>query len=301
MADKKISNPETMREIIARGGSTVLPGVFDALSAHLVRQAGFEGVYASGGAISRVLGYPDIGLISMTEMATQLRYIVGAAELPVITDADTGYGGPLCVWRTTHTFGQIGIAGLHIEDQSSPKRCGHLDGKALIDTSEMVEKVIAAKEAAEAFGMLIIARTDAIAVEGFDAALDRAQCYADAGADLIFVEAPQTVEQIEEIAKALPQPKMLNMFRGGKTPYMAPDELARLGYNLVIVPSNLQRAVIGCMQTLLQYMKNDEAKNVHNMLTEIGVRDTVVDMERYVEMEQKFSARVGSAYRPKQT
>lgn len=290
MDNREKSNPKIMRELIAQGRSILLPGVFDGLSAHLVRQAGFQGVYASGGAISRVLGYPDIGLISMTEMANQLRYIVDAAELPVITDADTGYGGPLSVWRTTRAFGQIGLAGLHIEDQTSPKRCGHLDGKALIATSEMVEKVIAAKEASEPFGMLVIARTDAIAVEGFEAALDRARLYGDAGADLIFVEAPQTVEQIEQIAKAVPQPKMLNMFRGGKTPYVPPDELARLGYNIVIVPSNLQRAVIGCMQTLLLHMKNDEPEKVRDMLTAIGVRDTVVEMERYLEMETRFTS-----------
>lgn len=288
------SNPQILRDTIASGACTVYPGVSDALSAHLVRQAGFEGVYASGGAIARVLGYPDIGLITLTEMAAQLRYIVDAAERPVVTDADTGYGGPLSVWRTVRAFGQIGVAGLHIEDQTSPKRCGHMDGKSLVDTSEMVEKLIAAKEAADPFGTVIIARTDAIAVEGFDAALSRASDYAAAGADMIFIEAPVSVEQIEQIASAIPQPKMLNMFQGGKTPYLPNDELSRLGYNLVIVPSNLQRAVIGCIQTLLRHMKDDEHEKVADMLTAFGVRDTAVEMDRYVAQEQSYKARAAS-------
>ena len=285
------SNPELFRDMIAVGGTTVFPGVFDALAAHLVRQAGFDGVYASGGAIARVLGYPDIGLVTLTEMTTHLRYIVDAAELPVVTDADTGYGGPMSVWRTVRSFSQIGVAGLHIEDQTSPKRCGHLDGKSLVGTSEMAEKLIAAKEAAEPFGTVVIARTDAIAVEGFDAALARATAYAAAGADMIFVEAPETVEQIERIAAAVPQPKVLNMFRGGKTPYLPNDELARLGYNLVIVPSNLQRAVIGCMQTLLRHMKADEHEEVRAMLPPLAERDAAVELDRYFAQEQHYKAR----------
>lgn len=284
------SNPEKLRDMIA-SGTTVFPGVFDALAAHLVRQAGFPGVYASGGAIARVLGYPDLGLITLTEMTNHLRYIVDAAELPVVTDADTGYGGPMSTWRTVRAFSQLGIAGLHIEDQTSPKRCGHLDGKSLVDTSEMVEKLIAAKEAAAPFGTVVIARTDAIAVEGFDAALARSTAYAAAGADMIFVEAPTSIEQIERIAVAVPQPKVLNMFRGGKTPYVPNDELARLGYTLVIVPSNLQRAVIGCMQTLLKAMKEDDHEKVAGMLTAFGERDSAVEMDRYVAQEESYKAR----------
>lgn len=282
------SHAADLRKMVASGDTFVLPGIFDALSAGLVRQAGFGAMYASGGAISRTLGYPDIGLVTMSEMADHLRYIVDAAELPVVSDADDGYGGPLSVWRTVRAFGQIGVAGLHIEDQAAPKRCGHLDGKALIDVSEMVEKLIAAKEAAKPFDTLIIARTDAIAVEGFEAALARSIRYAEAGADMIFVEAPETVEQIEKIAQAIKEPKMLNMFQGGKTPYLEDAQLSRLGYNLVIVPSNLQRAVIGCIQTMLQFMQGGETEAISGMLPPIEGRDAAVEMHRYVAMEQKY-------------
>ena len=282
------SHAEALRKLIASGDTFVLPGVFDALSAGLVRQAGFKAVYASGGAISRTLGYPDIGLVTMSEMASHLRYIVDAAELPVVSDADDGYGGPLSVWRTVRAFGQVGVAALHIEDQAAPKRCGHLDGKALVGVSQMVEKLIAAKEAAEPFGTLIIARTDAIAVEGFEAALARSIRYAEAGADMIFVEAPETVEQIERIAEAIKQPKVLNMFKGGKTPYLEDEQLALLGYNLVIVPSNLQRAVIGCMRKMLKCMWEGENESVASMLPPIEDRDTAVEMDRFELMERRY-------------
>lgn len=269
--------------------AVVAPGVFDGLSACLVRQAGYPAVYASGGAISRVLGYPDIGLISLAEMVSTLRNIVDAARLPVIADADDGYGGPLCAWRTARAYAQLGIAALHIEDQASPKKCGHLSGKRLVETSQMVEKLLAAKEAAAGTGMRIIARTDAIAVEGFDAALKRAERYAAAGADMLFVEAPETVEQIRIVAETISQPKVINMFPGGKTPLMDQKDLFELGYSLVIIPSNLQRAVIGCMQAMLGHMKNGDTAAIAAMLPPINVRDLAVDMDDYVERETRVA------------
>lgn len=284
-----------LRRRLGEPEALLAPGVFDGLSAHLVRQAGFEAVYASGGAISRVLGYPDIGLVGMSEMVDHLRYIVDAAGLPVISDADTGYGGAMACWRTARAYGQLGIAALHIEDQVAPKKCGHMDGKDLIDESEMREKIVAAREGAAPYGMLVAARTDAIAVEGFDRALQRAESYAAVGADLIFVEAPENVDQIREIGRRIPLPKMLNMFQGGKTPLIDREELSALGFNLIIVPSDLQRASIRIMQTVLGHIaRHGSSRGLADEFGPLSNRDVAVEAESYIRREHGFQARANS-------
>lgn len=280
---------ELLRTYIANREIILAPGAFDGLSAHLVRRAGFNAVYASGGAISRSLGFPDIGLVSMTEMADRLRYIVEAAEVPVISDADTGYGGPMGVWRTVRAFGQAGIGALHIEDQTSPKRCGHLEGKTLIEPAEMVEKIIAAKEAASASNMIIIARTDAIAVEGFEKALERARSYEAAGAEVLFVEAPESVDQIRTIGKTIGAPKMLNMFGGGRTPRVENSELSELGFDIVIVPSDLQRVSIRAMERVLNEIATQgSSKAISDEFGPLSHRDTVVEADSYAAHEARF-------------
>ena len=203
--------------------------------------AGFDAVYASGGAIARAAGYPDIGLLSFSEVMDRVEKIVDAGGLPVVADADTGFGGSANVERTVRAMERAGVAAFHIEDQSFPKRCGHLDDKSLIDAGEMCRKIRIARQTLSDDDALVIARTDAIAVEGFDAAIARAERYIEAGADMIFVEAPETLEQIRAIAQRLPGLKLINMFYGGKTPLVPLPELEAMGYHLSIIPGPAAR------------------------------------------------------------
>src|SRR5918994_1875273 len=237
-----------LRQLLKGDDVVVAPGVYDGLSARLARHAGFAAVYATGGGIARSMGYPDLGLLGLSEVVERLAEIVEHAGVPVIADADTGYGNALNVRRAVREFERAGVAGLHLEDQTFPKRCGHYDDKSLVPVAEMVGKLRAARDAAGDADLVLIARTDAIAVEGLDAALERAHAYAEAGADVLFVEAPTSEAQIETIARRLPAPKLLNMFEGGKTPLVDLGRLRALGYRIVIIPSDLQRAAIRAMQ-----------------------------------------------------
>lgn len=226
----------------------VVPGVYDGLSARIVEEAGCEAVYVSGGAIARSTGVPDLGLLSMTEVLDRTAQICRAVDVPVLADIDTGYGNALNVLRTVGAFVRAGVSAVQIEDQVTPKKCGHYEDKALVDTDEMADKVAAAVEAANGRA-LVIARTDGVAVEGLDAALERARRYAGAGADILFVEAPESVDHIAAVARELDGlPLLINMFEGGRTPALAPERLAELGYRIVIVPSDLQRAAMRAMQ-----------------------------------------------------
>ncbi len=278
-----------LRALLAGDRIIVAPGVFDGLSAHLARRAGFDVAYASGGAIARSIGYPDLGLVNMSEMAERLRQIAEAAEIPVVADADTGYGTALHVRRTVRMWERAGLAGMHIEDQGFPKRCGHHEGKTLIDTQEMAGKIRAAADARSDPDFVIIARTDAIAVEGFEKALARARTYAEAGADMLFVEAPETEDQIAAIPAEVPGPVMINMFRGGKTPVVPPARLQELGYALAIVPSDLQRASIKAMQEVLRAIRRDgDSTSAAQLLADWPVREEVVETDRYTEWAGKF-------------
>lgn len=276
-----------LRVLLSRGDSVIAPGAYDGLSARLVEIAGFEAVYASGGAIARSTALPDIGLLSFSEVLERIEKIVDACDLPVIADADTGFGGAANVQRTVRAFEKAGVAALHLEDQSFPKRCGHLDDKALIDVAEMCSKIRIARQALRDPDLVIIARTDAIAVEGFEAALNRAQRYVEAGADMIFVEAPQTTEQIREIAMRVPGHKLMNMFYGGKTPLMPIKELASLGYQLVIIPSDLQRASIHAMQrTLAEIKRTGDSGALAKHLTTFKEREDIVQTKRYLSLDK---------------
>src|SRR6516225_3278733 len=192
------------RSMLGSGAIVVAPGAFDGLSARLVEQAGFPAVYASGGAIARSIGVPDIGLISPDEIGQRLAQIVEAVGVPVIADADTGYGNALTARRAARAFERAGVVAFHLEDQTFPKKCGHYDDKSLVPTSEMVQKLIAVRDALTDPDFIVIARTDAIAVEGYEAALARAAAYLEAGADMVSVEAPTTEQEIADIAKRLP-------------------------------------------------------------------------------------------------
>ncbi|CAG8867701.1 2,3-dimethylmalate lyase [Pseudomonas fluorescens] len=273
-------------EKLSLGSSVIAPGAYDGISARLVAMAGFDAVYASGGAIARAAGYPDIGLLSFSEVLERIEKIVEASGLPVIADADTGFGGSANVQRTVRALERAGVAAFHLEDQSFPKRCGHLDDKKLIDVSEMCRKIRIARHTLIDQDCMIIARTDAIATEGFESALSRAEQYVKAGADMIFVEAPETLDQIRTIARRIPGPKLMNMFYGGKTPLMPIEELSSLGYQLVIIPSDMQRAAIHAMQIVLAEIKRSgDSSAMAAQLTSFEEREKIVQTSRYLALD----------------
>jgi len=240
-----------LSERLAQRPILVAPGIFDALTGMVAQQAGAEAVYLSGASIAYTrFGRPDIGLVSMSEVADTIACIRDRVEIPVIVDADTGFGNALNVQRTVRVFERMGASAIQLEDQTLPKRCGHLAGKTLVSAGEMRGKIRAALDARADDGTLIIARTDAIAVEGIEAALDRAEGYVEAGAEMLFVEAPQSAEQIAAIMARLKGkvPLMANMVEGGKTPLMAAGELEALGYSMVIFPGGAVRAMAATAQ-----------------------------------------------------
>ena len=235
----------TLRSRLAAPPILVAPGVYDALTAHLAERAGFSAVYVSGAAIAYTrLGRPDIGLVAMSEVADTVALIRDRVGSHLIVDADTGYGNALNVARTVRMFERAGATAIQIEDQDFPKRCGHLDNKALIPVQEMAGKIKAALDSRQSRETLVIARSDAIAVEGFEKAMARAVSYREAGADILFVEAPKTREELKRIPPALKGvPVMANMVEGGKTPSLNTADLQALGFSLVIFPGAIVRAV----------------------------------------------------------
>ncbi|MFZ2093039.1 MAG: isocitrate lyase/phosphoenolpyruvate mutase family protein [Pseudolabrys sp.] len=234
-----------LRTRLARKPIVVAPGVYDALTAHLAEQAGFSTVYVSGAAIAYTrLGRPDIGLVAMSEVADTIAVIRDRVSANLVVDADTGYGNALNVSRTIRLFERAGANAIQLEDQAFPKRCGHLDDKTLIPAEEMVGKIKAALDARHSRETLVIARTDAIAVEGFERAIARAVTYRDAGADILFVEAPKTRAELQRIPPAVSDvPLMANMVEGGKTPPLAVADLEAIGFSLVIFPGAIVRAL----------------------------------------------------------
>jgi len=279
-----------LRELLRAGDVVVAPGVWDGLSVRLVARAGFPAAYATGGGIARSMGYPDLGLLSLSEIASRLANIVEHAGVPVIADADTGYGNALNAQRAVREFERAGVAALHLEDQTFPKRCGHYDDKSVVPAAEMAQKLRAARDAMTDSDIVLIARTDALAVEGLDAAVERAQAYAAAGADVIFIEAPVSVEQIEAIARRVPQPKLINMFQGGKTPLVPVARLKALGYQIVIIPSDLQRAAIRAMDDVLAAIARDgSSAALAERMASFTEREAVVDTAAYLARDAKYS------------
>lgn len=244
----------SLKQRLAAPGITIAPGVYDALTGLLVQQAGFPAAYLSGASIAYTrLGRSDIGLLGLDDVAQVTSCIRERVELPLIVDADTGFGNALNVMRSVRLLERAGASAIQLEDQTSPKRCGHLQGKSVIATREMVGKLRAAVDARRDEGTLIIARTDAVAVEGFDAALERAARYAEAGADLLFVEAVRSRDQMQQLNQVLGAlcPLMANMVEGGMTPVTSAQELAEIGYRLVIFPGGTVRALTHALQGYL--------------------------------------------------
>ena len=245
-----------LRRLLKSPGLVAVPGVPDALFARIVAQSEFPAVYMTGAGTTAVrLGMPDIGLLTMTEMVDNAGRIVDACGLPLIADADNGYGGPLNVYRTIRAYEKAGAAAVHIEDQVFPKRCGHMAGKQLVSAADMVAKVKAAVDARTDPDFVVIARTDAIAVEGFEAALDRAGKYRAAGADVLFVEAPTGLDQLRAIPKASDAPQLYNMASSGKTPFLAMREIEELGFKIVIYPNWMLFGAVRAAQRVLAHLK----------------------------------------------
>lgn len=284
--------PSTRLRRLMEGDSPVVaPGAYDGLSARLVERAGFSAVYASGGAISRSTCIPDLGLMSMSEIVARLETMVGAVDVPLIADADTGYGNALNVQHAVRAFQRAGVAAFHLEDQSFPKKCGHFDDKSVISSKEMTQKIRAVRDASEDPDFVLIARTDGLAVEGYDKTIERCHAYMEAGADVIFVEAPTSIEQIESIACDLPYPKLINMFHSGKTPLVPTQRLGELGYAIVIIPSDTQRAAIGAMTRTLEAIRRDgHSGSVRDEMVSFRDREVIVGTDAYVERSKTYAA-----------
>jgi carboxyvinyl-carboxyphosphonate phosphorylmutase len=253
------SGPHRLRELLTQPSPILAPGAFDCFSARLIEAAGFPAVYMTGfGTAASHLGRPDVGLLGMSEMVDQARRIVASVQVPLIADADTGYGNPINVVRTVKAYEDAGVAALHLEDQVAPKRCGHMPGKQVIAPAEMVAKIEAAVAARRSADFTIIARTDARAVEGLDPALERAWQYKDAGADVIFVEALESLEEVERVAEAFRDvPLLFNWTEGGRTPPVPYSRLRELGFRIVIFPIGALLIAGRAISDLLETLQRD--------------------------------------------
>jgi len=286
-------NPrQTLKHLLKRNQLLVAPGCFDGLSARLVQEAGFEAAYLSGGAVARSMGIPDIGLVTMSETIERAAQVITAVNIPIIADADTGYGNAVNLVRTVREFERVGVAAIHIEDQITPKRCGHLDGKEVISLAEMGKKLEAALATRTDPDFCIIARTDARGVNGLDDAIERGRAFARLGVDALFIEAPQSEEELAEIPRRLPDvPLLVNVFKGGKTPMLPVQRLQEMGYRIAIYPSETQRAAIHAMRKALVTLKRDgTTESIDETLTTFKERDRVVGLEDWQTIEKKYLA-----------
>ncbi|HMA70913.1 MAG TPA: oxaloacetate decarboxylase, partial [Xanthobacteraceae bacterium] len=250
-----MSRGRQFRELLRRGGLTIAPGAYDCITARSVIHAGFDAVYMTGAGTAATLGYPDYGLVTMSEMVDNAGRIAAAVDVPVIADADTGYGNALNATRTVREYEQRGVAGLHIEDQGFPKKCGHLDDKAIVSLDEFLAKIQAAVAAKRDPDFFIIARTDSRAVLGLEEAVRRANAALAAGADMAFVEAPQTIEEVAAVPRLVKGPCLLNVVWRGKTPEVAFADAERMDYRLAIVPGMLFKAVISVCDATLSELR----------------------------------------------
>jgi len=278
-----------MRTLIARRGYTMVPGAYDTLTARLVEQAGFAAVYLTGGGYSRANGYPDLGLLTLSENVRFIGLTVEAVGIPIIADADTGYGNAINVIRTVREYEKSGVAAFHIEDQLAPKKCGHYEGKEVISTAEMVGKIHAAADTRQDPDLVIIARSDARAIEGLQASIDRVNAYLEAGADVGFVEAPENVEELRVVGRGVKGPALANVFEGGKTPMVPARELEAMGFRLGIYPSQTHRAAIRAAQRVLAVLKEDgDISRIEGELATFQEREDAVGTDRWRALEEKY-------------
>lgn len=286
--------PRRLRELLERPSIVVTPGVYDCLSAKLVEAAGFEAVAVTGaGVTASVLGTPDLGLLTMTEMAGRVAAIVDAVTVPVFADCENGYGGPANVMRTTQVFERAGVAGFFIEDQPQSRRCGHFTGKQVVPRAEMVVKIRAAVKARENPELMIMARTDARSVEGLESALTRARAYAEAGADALFVEAPESKDELAEVAERLADlglPLKANMAEGGKTPLASAAELEAMGYAFAHFPGACQKVALKAMQSFLADLRQSGSIEgwYPERMASLDERSALLGLQEYLDVEQEL-------------
>ena len=278
-----------LRKLLAADGMLIAPGAYDGITARMIEQAGFQVIYMTGAGTAATLGYPDYGLVTMSEMAENAARIVASAGVPVIADADTGYGNEINVIRTVREYERRGVAGLHIEDQGFPKKCGHLDRKEVLALEEYLAKIRAAVAARQDPAFLIIARTDARAVLGFEEAIRRANAALQAGADMAFVEAPETLEEVAAVPKLVKGPCLLNLVWRGKTPEVGFDDAEGMGYKLAILPALLFTAVIGTCDRMLDQVRRSHRHPVP--VADITVQETFARLgaSEWDNLREQFS------------
>ncbi len=272
------------REALQSGRLLRFPGAFSPLVSLLIEDMGFDGIYISGAVLANDLGYPDIGLTTLSEVAGRGRQIARVTKLPAIIDIDTGFGEPMNVARTIQELTELGLSGCHIEDQQNPKRCGHLDGKSLVESEEMIKKIRAASDAKTDPNFLLIARTDARASEGLDKAIDRAKAYVDAGAEMIFPEALQNEKEFEQFRKAVPVPLLANMTEFGKSQLLTTTQLSNLGFNLVIYPVTSLRIAMGAVETGFKEILKQGTQE--SLLPQMQHRQRLYELVKYQDYNQ---------------
>jgi 2-methylisocitrate lyase-like PEP mutase family enzyme len=289
-AHKASDASPTLRALVEQRRALLVPGAANALTARVIEAAGFEAIYVTGAGIANTeLGLPDIGLTSATEIANVVSRISDITRLPLIVDIDTGFGNPLNTIRTVQLMERAGASALQIEDQIFPKRCGHFSGKEVIPAAEMVQKIKAAVDTRRSRELLIIARTDARAIEGIDRAIDRARGFIDAGADITFVEAPKSREEMAKITASLAVPQVANLVVGGLTPLLSQAELAKLGFGLVLYANAPLQASILAMREVLEALRRDGGlERVRERLADFKERQRVVDKDSWDALEKKY-------------
>ena len=286
-----MNQTEKLRELLERPGIVLAPGCYDGISARLIEQAGYDVAYMTGfGSSASVLGLPDTGLMSFSEMSTHAANLAAAISIPLIADADTGYGNAVNTYRTVKAYARSGVAGIQLEDQVSPKKCGHTKGKQVVPLKEMVGKIRAACDARAEQDIVVITRTDARAVNGFEDALERCLAFEEAGADVIFFEAPESEEEMERVAKAIKAPKLINIVEDGKTPCLPVGELERLGFKIAIYPAMLFTTAAWAMQRELARFKTEGVVSTPETRVRFSEIQDIVGFPWYYELEEKYGS-----------
>ena len=285
-----MSKAAQLRNLIEEPGIVVLPGAHDVLSAKLIEQAGFPVVFTGGfGLSASTLGVPDIGLLAATENLDRVRRVVEAVSVPVVADMDTGYGNPLNVFRTVQECTRLGVAGITLEDQLWPKKCGHMEGKSVIPMDEHVEKLKAAVYARGDGDLVVIARTDARAPLGLEEAICRGHAYVSAGADVLFIEAPQSIEELNTIAASFDVPLLANMIEGGKTPFLAAKELEQIGFKIALYPLSSLFAAARAVQDVARHLRSTGSTSGFDRMASFHEFEEIIELERFREIENRFA------------
>jgi len=283
-----------LRNLLDNSKPLVVPGVYDAIGAKIAQKAGFEAMFQTGyGTSATLLGLPDYGFIGATETIENARRICRAVSVPVIVDADTGYGNPLCVWKLVTELESVGAAGIFLEDQKWPKRCGHMSGKEVIPKEEYSQKLQAALDARKSKDFIIVARTDARAPEGLDAAIERGLQYKKIGADAIFIEAPKSLEEMKKIGRTIKAPLVANMIEGGATPLVSSKTLNKMGFKLILYPLSVLFAnAFASMKILHELRKSGTTTSLKKNLVNFDQFNEIVDLAKFKRMEKNYVSKI---------